>query len=569
MPGGAPGKLRAEDLDVGGPRTGVPNSWTATTAGSYASAGKISDGLSELSENEQFGLDASSDIDEQAPEERGGLFDFDDLPEFDDAPPKTDPGGKSGDPGGAAPGACQIPEHFASPVTRDVAGMQRHKIAILMNGSRGDIQPCVAFAQELQSRGHRVTLLTNYDFLGFCAAAGVKAVPVYASWHEIFSSVEGISTASIAGQNDLTPQAVQDSLEDVCNDEACSRAAKAWAKANPRAVQDPYEALAACEPSVVFYSLQSATQAYRYERNHGAAALAIYFTSFSGPYCSVFRPPRPSLFATSPAVDAGLPDDIYADYNHVTGPWVLQERIDEGVFADGAALGGLRRFLEAGERPVTIGWGSMRARGHPPILMLGVALRSLQKAGKRGVVIGGWAELHTLGQKLLDGGLTEIGPDHRELHEYALANVRFVSHAPHAWLYARSCCIVHHGGSGTTYAALRAGRPSVVTPFFGDQFQFSQRVGELQAGVGFLRPMPLIESSELAEAITKAEHMAPPPDLVAQLQKECGVQVAADITEKFLKRWVETRRFAGLTEWHRDLQNVRVSRCFAREKQLL
>jgi UDP:flavonoid glycosyltransferase YjiC (YdhE family) len=45
-----------------------------------------------------------------------------------------------------------------------------------------------------------------------------------------------------------------------------------------------------------------------------------------------------------------------------------------------------------------------------------------------------------------------------------------------------SAC-VHHGGAGTTAAALRAGRPSVIIPFFGDQPFWARRVERLRAGV--------------------------------------------------------------------------------------
>ncbi|NIW49113.1 MAG: glycosyltransferase, partial [Gammaproteobacteria bacterium] len=40
---------------------------------------------------------------------------------------------------------------------------------------------------------------------------------------------------------------------------------------------------------------------------------------------------------------------------------------------------------------------------------------------------------------------------------------------PHQWLFPRMATIVHHGGAGTTAAALRAGVPSVIVPYFADQ----------------------------------------------------------------------------------------------------
>jgi sterol 3beta-glucosyltransferase len=46
---------------------------------------------------------------------------------------------------------------------------------------------------------------------------------------------------------------------------------------------------------------------------------------------------------------------------------------------------------------------------------------------------------------------------------------------PFDWLFRRVDAIVHHGGAGTTAQAARAGKPSVVVPFFGDQLFWGQR----------------------------------------------------------------------------------------------
>jgi UDP:flavonoid glycosyltransferase YjiC (YdhE family) len=52
---------------------------------------------------------------------------------------------------------------------------------------------------------------------------------------------------------------------------------------------------------------------------------------------------------------------------------------------------------------------------------------------------------------------------------------------PHDWLFPRTALVVHHGGAGTSHSAARAGVPSVVVPFAGDQFFWAGRLW--QAGV--------------------------------------------------------------------------------------
>jgi sterol 3beta-glucosyltransferase len=49
------------------------------------------------------------------------------------------------------------------------------------------------------------------------------------------------------------------------------------------------------------------------------------------------------------------------------------------------------------------------------------------------------------------------------------ASVLAVDYIPHDWLFPKAACIVHHGGAGTTAAALRAGKPQVVVWHLGDQ----------------------------------------------------------------------------------------------------
>ena len=49
-------------------------------------------------------------------------------------------------------------------------------------------------------------------------------------------------------------------------------------------------------------------------------------------------------------------------------------------------------------------------------------------------------------------------------------------------IFPRMVAVVHHGGAGTTSAGLRAGVPAVVTPFFGDQPFWGQRVADLGVG---------------------------------------------------------------------------------------
>lgn len=56
----------------------------------------------------------------------------------------------------------------------------------------------------------------------------------------------------------------------------------------------------------------------------------------------------------------------------------------------------------------------------------------------------------------------------------------FMNYAPHSAVFPHAAAIIHHGGIGTTGQALRAGRPQLIIPHFGDQFDNAAR---LQAAV--------------------------------------------------------------------------------------
>src|SRR5690606_19496179 len=102
-----------------------------------------------------------------------------------------------------------------------------------------------------------------------------------------------------------------------------------------------------------------------------------------------------------------------------------------------------------------------------------------RRTGQRGVLAKGW------------GGLAaaDLPPD-----------VAVVEDVPHDWLFPQVAAVVHHGGAGTTGAGLRAGRPTLICPFFGDQPFWGRRVAALGAGP---RPIPQrrLTATRLAEAI--------------------------------------------------------------------
>ncbi len=101
------------------------------------------------------------------------------------------------------------------------------------------------------------------------------------------------------------------------------------------------------------------------------------------------------------------------------------------------------------------------------------------------------------------------------------------SYAPHSHIFPRAAAILHHGGIGGTGPALRAGRPPVVTPFLGDQFDNAERLARL--GVARVVDGKTATREALYHALSKldAGHAARARETAGIIKAEDGATRAA------------------------------------------
>jgi vancomycin aglycone glucosyltransferase len=118
----------------------------------------------------------------------------------------------------------------------------------------------------------------------------------------------------------------------------------------------------------------------------------------------------------------------------------------------------LENFLADGAPPIYLGFGSMRASEQTARVLIEAA-RAL---GLRSILSQGWANL-TPG---------DTGTDCLSIGD-----------VNHSKLFPRVAAIVHHGGSGTTTATVRAGRAQLIIPHNYDQFYWANQVDQLGVGV--------------------------------------------------------------------------------------
>ncbi|KAH4809584.1 hypothetical protein HBH61_110370 [Parastagonospora nodorum] len=201
------------------------------------------------------------------------------------------------------------------------------------------------------------------------------------------------------------------------------------------------------------------------------------------------------------------------DWNHhisVAGFYFLDLAQNYQPAADLAA------FLDAGEPPVYIGFGSIVV--DDPNAMTKMIFEAVKMTGRRALVSKGW------------GGL---GADELGIPE----GVFMLGNCPHDWLFKRVSAVVHHGGAGTTAAGIAAGRPTVVVPFFGDQPFWGAMVARAGAGPD---PVPYkdLTAEKLAESINKAlepQSLERAQELCNKIKQEDGCQKGAQAFHQMLR----------------------------------
>ena len=348
------------------------------------------------------------------------------------------------------------------------------KITCFAAGSRGDIQPCLALCKGLLEAGYEVRLAAPEDFAAFIREHGVAFAPLRGDVQQIMASDTGRSFMERGGANPLKSiQAVRTMIGPVvmemaedayaaCEDAdgmICLGVFSAFGNSIADALGIP---MINVEPTPLLPTRAFPAPSWPIQRNlggwhntvSGVAMLRVVWLWYQ-PFVNAFRErlglpalngarfiaelrTTPMISAYSPAIIPHPPD--WPDTTHVTGY----------LFLDGVAgwqpPADLTAFLDAGPLPVYIGFGSMA--GRRPEQLAALAVDALARCGQRGILMTGWGGLRT----------------------EATAQEIFVAESvPHSWLFPRMAAVVHHGGAGTTAEGLRAGVPTVITPFVLDQ----------------------------------------------------------------------------------------------------
>ncbi|KAL9234889.1 hypothetical protein vseg_009705 [Gypsophila vaccaria] len=425
---------------------------------------------------------------------------------------------------------------------QDLPPMQ---IAMLIVGTRGDVQPFIAIGKRLQEYGHRVRLATHQNFREFVLTSGLeffhlggdpKVLAGYMVKNKGFLPSE---PSEIPIQRNQIREIIF-SLLPACKDPDPETHVPFNAEAiiaNPPAYGHTHVAEALKIPIHIFFTMPwTPTSAFPHPlsrvKQHVAHRLSYQVVDMMiwlgiRDLINEFRKKklklRPVTYLSS---SYSSPPDI--PYGYIWSPHLVPKPKDWGpkidvvgfCFLDLASNykppQDLVEWLEKGQKPIYIGFGSLPVQ--EPEKMTETIVRALEITEQRGIINKGW------------GGLGQLAEPKDFV--YLLDNV------PHDWLFLQCAAVVHHGGAGTTAAGLKAACPTTIVPFFGDQPFWGERVHE--KGVG---PSPIpIEEFCFDKLVSAIRFMQDPKvkqraiDLAKKLEDEDGVTGAVNAFYKQFPR---------------------------------
>lgn len=397
------------------------------------------------------------------------------------------------------------------------------RIGIVCNDTRGGIRPYVALGLGLRRAGHEVRAVAPSNLTAMFSDVGIPASPMSGNIEELLRSSGGAAERGALASMRLAAQEMPRRIVTWTREAlgACEgvevmtggiggmvvglsvaeKLSVPFVETHLQPVGAPTDAY----PGVMFARVPRWLGAWGTRMSHTLSELAVW-KPFEGPMMSVRekelglrgRPTaangQPVLYGFSRHV-VPVPTEG-PRLRHVTGYWTLPAP------ESWRPTPALDAFLAREGPVVSVGFGSMASED--PTALTELVRGAVRDAGVRAVLLSGW------------GGLANVDDE----------NLFCADAMPHDWLFPRVAAVVHHGGAGTTGAALRAGVPALVVPFTMDQPFWGARVEAL--GVG---PTPIARkrltraglAAGLRRAVGDAEMRTRAAALGALLREEDGV----------------------------------------------
>ncbi|MBA4760785.1 glycosyltransferase [Sphingomonas sp.] len=361
-------------------------------------------------------------------------------------------------------------------------------------GSLGDLHPFIAIGRALREQGQRVTLAVPEDGVAKARAAGLDAAPILPSYASVCARLR-LSESEVAARiladtgfvldEILMPALHESSVAlDRLADSADVVAASVFAFAAEIVAEKRSLPLAGIvlQPMTLFSALQP-PRAPRFElmchrprsmlgegwNRLGYATIRRLLRTRYGSRIDAVRashglgsrtgapmldhsPATAALLCCWSAPLGSLPPDAPAGAVLTGFPFFDSE----SGSADAAIDPALADFLAEGDAPLVFSLGSFAVAAAGRFYERAAAVA--RQLNRRAVLLTGQP-----GAATREGDCLSVG------------------YAPHSMVFPHAAAIVHHGGAGSSGQALRAGRPQLIVPHFGDQYDNAARL--VDAGV--------------------------------------------------------------------------------------
>ncbi|MFN6983041.1 MAG: glycosyltransferase [Brevundimonas sp.] len=373
-------------------------------------------------------------------------------------------------------------------------------IVLATGGSLGDLHPFIALGRALQSRGHDVGIATAVDYREKIEAAGL-------TFHQVGPSIADLTrdtgmdlpalTAAIARSDRflfgdiLLPRAEDAARQLIAVTEGAAAvvgstlaigaqfAAEHWRIPSVAVSLQPTMVFSRYDPPFLPAApwLKPATSGPQLWLNDLTRALGRMSTArWTAPMNAIRASLGLPQTRDNIIFDAGRSADLHLGlYSPLLSP--RQPDADAnfdvvGYAAYDSETGGpsslspeLAAFLKAGPAPLVFTLGS--AAVNIPGDFYVESLKAARLLGRRAVLLVG------------SGGDRSLAADDPTIY--------VGDYAPFSLLFPHAAAVVHQGGIGTVHQALRSGRPQLVVPHLGDQYDNAARVVRLGCGRSLAR----------------------------------------------------------------------------------
>ena len=390
------------------------------------------------------------------------------------------------------------------------------KISIIVNGTRGDVQPMIALATELIKKGYEIIFCAPPENEELVQRYDCKFIAFGPNYKEKFkqnTKMKGGATAA------PSPKEMKRETENQINSlpEIIKGSDLVLGVGFVLGVHTAADILKVPYRFIVFYpSLLGTSKTdpfiYRILFAFGRSMTNMVMKSFINKKRSKFGlQPIKDVWANwmGDQVIVACDKELNAVHSGVlfnytqTGYMMLssQSRLPEQV----------ENFLNSGKPPVFIGFGSNPVA--QPEKYNQIFNEVSKNTNQRLIVSKGWADLP----------------------EKNTSNVIYVDEIPYELLFPRLAAIVYHGGTGTMAAAARAGIPQVAFPFMSDQFENRKQIVKLGLGpyaCDFKKLSAKTLSSAITECIINERYKKSAVEISQKLKDVNGLELTLAIIEE-------------------------------------